>query len=273
MQTEGVWSRRRWIYAGLRSVKSGFFCALGFTVMVALNSASAADRAGPVQCKPFTEEAVAPPAPREDPHSLVRLETINKEIRAVAARILFLGDSITERWTESIWHREFWSRGAINAGIDGDRTEHLLWRLDHGNLDGVPPALVVVLIGTNDLGHGRAPRLAAEGVRANLIRLRQRLGNTPILLLGLTPREDRFRAKVDAVNRLIQTCRGGAITYADIGKQLLDGSGHPPRGTLTDGVHFSANGYSLLSRQLTPILDALLRRQGADDRRRGGKQP
>ena len=90
-------------------------------------------------------------------------------------------------------------RGVLNAGVSGDRTENLLWRLQNGNLDGPPPALVVMLIGTNDLaydGPPRSPELAAEGIRANLLYLRQRLPDTPILLLGLLPRgaSAQFRA-------------------------------------------------------------------------------
>ena len=83
------------------------------------------------------------------------------------------------------------TRGVLNAGVSGDRTENLLWRLQNGNLDGPPPALVILLIGTNDLaydGPPRSPELAAEGIRANLLYLRERLPDTPILLLGLLPR-------------------------------------------------------------------------------------
>ncbi len=79
-------------------------------------------------------------------------------------------------------------RGVLNAGVSGDRTEHLLWRLQHGNLAGPPPAAVVVLIGTNDLTTAAAaarPRIAAEGIRADLLYLRQHLPDARILLLGL----------------------------------------------------------------------------------------
>src|SRR5438105_7830564 len=94
-------------------------------------------------------------------------------------------------------------RGVLNAGVSGDRTEHLLWRLTHGNLDGPAPRAVVLLIGTNDLGHGRSPDLAAEGIRANLLHLRQGLPEARILLLGLWPRADLSKLQehheIDAV--------------------------------------------------------------------------
>ena len=90
-------------------------------------------------------------------------------------------------------------RDVLNAGVSGDRSENLLWRLQNGNLAGKPPSLVVMLIGTNDLaydGKPRSPALAAEGIRANLLYLRQALPDTPILLLGLLPRgaSPEFRA-------------------------------------------------------------------------------
>jgi len=216
---------------------------------------------GPVACEPFTKTVVASPAPRDDPHSLERLAAINRAVKAEPYRILFLGDSITERWTPEIWQETFAPRGALNAGIDGDRTEHLLWRLDHGNLDGTPPQVIVLLIGTNDLGHGRPPEIAAEGIRSDLIHLGERLPGVPILLLGLTPRSDRFRDRVVAVNGLIKTCNGGSVHYANIGGKLLDGQGLITRTVSLDGVHFTNDGYGRLTRQLKPLLDALLTRR------------
>ena len=214
-----------------------------------------------VACEQFTKTAVVSPAPRDDPHSLDRLAAINAAIRAEPHPVLFLGDSITERWTLQIWKQDFAPLGGLNAGIDGDRTEHLLWRLDHGNLDGTPPKVIVLLIGTNDLGHGRPPEVAAEGIRSDLIHLRERLPGVHVLLLGLTPRSDRFREKVIAVNRLIKTCDGGSIQYANIGNTLLDGQRRLTRTMSLDGVHFTDVGYKLLTRQLIPLIDALLPRR------------
>ena len=95
--------------------------------------------------------------------------------------MLFLGDSLTERFPYDApveWREHMQPRGVLNAGVSGDRTENLLWRLRNGNLDGPPPSLVILLIGTNDLaydGPPRSPELAAEGIRANLLYLRERL--------------------------------------------------------------------------------------------------
>ena len=227
-------------------------------VAVLLWSMTTASAASPVACQRFTDAQIASPAPRDDPHSLERLAEINSAVKAGPHPLLFLGDSITERWTSQIWQQNFAPRGGLNAGIDGDRTEHLRWRLDHGNLDGTPPSVVVLLIGTNDLGHGRTPEVAAEGIRLDLIELRRRLPQVPILLLGLTPRSDRFRLGVKAVNRLISSCDGGSIVYADIGPAVLDGQGRLSRALSPDGVHFSNLAYLRLTRRLKPIVDTLI---------------
>src|SRR4029079_15376803 len=129
----------------------------------------------------------------------------------------------------------------------GDRTEHLLWRLKHGNLAGPPPSGFIVLIGTNDLtngGRGRPPELAAEGIRANLLYLRQQLPNTRILLLGLLPRsaspDAGLRRTVAAVNQLIQSCGDNrTIVYADLGGLLLDSQGRLTPAIAPDQLHFS----------------------------------
>src|SRR5437870_1105335 len=174
-------------------------------------------------CGHFTQEPAPAPAPREAGSAVRRFEVINAEVKSVRHRVHYLGDSLTERWDPEVWRQHMEPRGVLNAGVNGDHTENLLWRLQHGNLAGPPPAGIVMLIGTNDLtngGHGRPPNLAAEGIRANLEYLRQHAPNARILLLGLWPREDvpRLNPSIAAVNRLIRECDDGrAVVYADLG--------------------------------------------------------
>ena len=171
----------------------------------------------PLPCAKFTSEALPRPTPRVAAWPVKRFEAINAQVRNTPHRVLFLGDSLTERFPHDaphVWREHMQPRGVLNAGVSGDRTENLLWRLQNGNLAGPPPALVVMLIGTNDLaydGPPRSPELAAEGIRANLLYLRRRLPDTPILLLGLLPRgappDSELRRKVAAVNGLISALR------------------------------------------------------------------
>ena len=124
---------------------------------------------------------------------------------------------------------------------------------------------MILLIGTNDLAHDgppRSPELAAEGIRANLLFLRQQLPRTPILLLGLLPRaaspDSELRRKVGAVNRLISGCADGrSIFYADIGGALLDAQGRLTAEVSPDRLHFSDIGYARLAPLLASMIDNL----------------
>ena len=122
------------------------------------------------------------------------------------------------------------------------------------------------MIGTNDLGHGRPPEQAAEGIRANLLYLRQQLPNARILLLGLLPRsaspDAGLRRKVAAVNNLIQSCGDNrTIVYADIGRVLLDPQGRLTPAIAPDQLHFSRQGYELLAPRLDALIDGILPRR------------
>jgi lysophospholipase L1-like esterase len=242
-----------------------FIAGLLWTVISIPNPALAQT----LRCGPFTAEPVAAPIPRGAGSAMRRFEQIKRWVKTRPYRVLFLGDSITERFDEQVWREHMAPRGVLNSGVNGDRTEHLLWRLHHGNLDGPPPAGVVVLIGTNDLtngGHPRSPAEVAEGVRANLLYLRQRLPATRILLLGLYPRsaspEARLRRGTVAVNRLIRNCGDEQmVVYADIGGVLLDRDGRLRPDIAPDMLHFSRLGYERLVQHLDPLIDNLVGRR------------
>jgi lysophospholipase L1-like esterase len=226
----------------------------------------AADAQSPLRCEPFTETALDPPAPREAHWPVQEFEKINVAVKTQPYRVLFLGDSLTERFptdAPELWQQHMMPRGVLNAGVSGDRTEHLLWRLQHGNLDGPAPAGLVMLIGTNDLTHDRSPEVVAEGIRADLLYLRQRLPAARIGLLGLWPRamspDAPLRAASAAVNRLIKNCGDDRIVfYADLGGVLLDPDGRLSPEIAPDRLHLSAAGYARLMPRLDALIDRLL---------------
>jgi beta-glucosidase len=237
----------------------------------ALSFAAAMPAFAQLRCVAFDNWAPAAPEPRSAPEAVATFNRINEAVKHQPYRVLFFGDSITERWqlplwdAKPVWDANMTPRGVLNAGVSGDRTEHLRWRLDHGNLDGPAPQGVVVLIGTNDLGHGRTPEEAAEGIRMTLVELRQRLPNTRILLLGLWPRgatrDDRLRQGTVAVNRLIATCNDDdTVVYADIGGVLLEPNGVLSKRISPDLLHFGAAGYNRIVARLDPLIDRLMGR-------------
>lgn len=236
--------------------------------VIAVLLAAALPAQAQVVCGAFTPYAAAPPEPRTEPEAVKSFERINRQVKTESYRILFLGDSITERWNEPLWGaKRVWDanlkpRGVLNAGVSGDRTEHLRWRLDHGNLDGPAPKGVILMIGTNDLGHGRSPQEAAEGIRETLIRLRQKLPNARILLLGLTPRGgapwDQLRVEASQVNQMIGHCADGqAIWGVDIGQPLLDAKGMLSQSLSPDYLHFNAAGYERIVPELDKWIDQI----------------
>ena len=114
-----------------------------------------------------------------------RYESINARVKQGDCDMIFIGDSITEGWEtggKEVWQKYYGQRKAVNLGIGGDRTQHVLWRLDHGNIDGISPKLAVMMIGTNNIGGNTAasstrdtPEQVAEGVQAIVERLRTKL--------------------------------------------------------------------------------------------------
>jgi len=220
-------------------------------------------------CGRFSEAAMPAPAPRSADWPLHRLAKINEAVKGEPYRALFFGDSLVEHFEigagAGVWQAQVAPRGVLDAGVSGDRTEHLLWRLDHGNLDGPAPRAAIVLIGTNDLGYHRSPEETADGVRAVVLELRERLPKTRVLLLGLWPRgaapDSPYRAEIAAVNRRIATCTDGRnVLYADIGGALLDPEGRLTEAMSPDHLHPTTAGYARLAPPLDRLVDKLLGR-------------
>ena len=199
---------------------------------------------------------------------LKRHEAFLRQRDAAPVDLLFVGDSITEGWLgdgRATWDREYVPRNPLNLGIGGDETQHLLWRLDHGEVDGLRPKAVVLLIGTNNLGNvGHTPQQTAAGVAAVVDRLRAKLPASPVLLLGVFPRERDpdapLRRAVSAVNALIAPLgQLPAVQYLDIGPAFLRSNGALEARVMPDYLHLSPAAYQTWADAMRPTLDALLR--------------
>jgi lysophospholipase L1-like esterase len=200
-----------------------------------------------------------------------RHEAVKAVVRARKPNLGFIGDSITHffggeprdyapRGAE-VWQKFYGRRNAVNLGFGWDRTENVLWRLQHGELDGASPKAVVVLIGTNNL-EVNTPDEIAEGIRATCQELRNRVPQTQILLLGLLPRSekpDARRAKLAEVNMRIAKLAGqNGVTYLDIGAKFLRADGSISKELMNDYLHPTAKGYQLLAEAIEPTLAKLL---------------
>jgi N-acetylglucosamine-6-sulfatase len=177
--------------------------------------------------------------------------------------LAFIGDSITQGWEgvgAPVWQEFFSDRKAINLGIGGDRTEHVIWRLTHGNLGKIKPKVAVVMIGTNNTGHSmQEPEQVAEGVAKILQILHEQLPETKVILHGIFPRGegalDPARLNNIAINQIIRRLADGErVHFMDIGDQFLDDEGTISREIMPDLLHLSREGYKRWATALEPKL-------------------
>lgn len=181
--------------------------------------------------------------------------------------LVFIGDSITHGWEDlgrDVWQQYYADRKAFNLGFSGDMTEHVLWRLQHGAVDGMRPKLVVVMIGTNNTGHSMDPAAhTAEGIAHIVTELRDRLPATKILLLAIFPRHhsphNEMRRRNEDINSLVAGLADGeTVHYLDINHAFLDEDGTLPLEIMPDELHPNAAGYARWAEAMEPTIKALL---------------
>lgn len=207
------------------------------------------------------------PVPRTDA-STNRLAIINQKVREVGrkAKVIFIGDSITQGWEGSgkdVWAKYYARRNALNLGIGSDHTQHVLWRLDHGNLEGLNPKVAVVLIGVNNAPHDEnSPRMILEGVQAVVKKLRERLPQTKVLLLGIFPFREDFssqRGKVLQVNQALHKLDDGEwVRFLDFGHLFVEADGRISKRIMPDFVHLTPEGYRMWAEAIEPTLAKML---------------
>ncbi len=177
--------------------------------------------------------------------------------------LAFIGDSITQGWEgrgKNVWQKYYGNRKAINLGIGGDRTEHVIWRLTHGNLANIKPKVAVVMIGTNNTGHFlQNPQQVAQGVERILEILAERSPNTKVLLQGIFPRGqsslDVRRLNNIAINQSIRRLADGQrVHYMDIGDVFTQPDGTISKDIMPDALHLSEEGYERWATAIEPWL-------------------
>ena len=197
-----------------------------------------------------------------------RHDAKTKEAGRTEAKLLFVGDSITHGWEDKgaeVWREYYQSRNAFNLGFAGDRTEHVLWRLDHGAVDGMNPTLVVLLIGTNNTGQRMDPAVyTAEGIERIVTNLRMRLPGTRVLVVGIFPRHisplNEMRKRNEEVNRLISRLdNDDSVQYLDIGLEFVTEDGTIRKDLMPDLLHPNAAGYRVWAEAMEPAIERMMR--------------
>lgn len=205
------------------------------------------------------------PVPRKDPWWTKRHEQINDRIKQGGVDLVFIGDSITQGWEgagKDVWKEFYEKRNAANLGIGGDQTQHVLYRLGHGNIQGISPKLAVLMIGTNNT-HGFPPEEIAAGIRAIVRKLRKDLPQTRVLVLAIFPRgekpEDKLRQAVAKTNELAAKIDDGKmVRWLDIGQRFLEKDGTLSKEIMPDFLHLTPKGYRIWAEAIEPaVADAM----------------
>ncbi len=198
------------------------------------------------------------------------------------AQLLLVGDSITSNYDkadpnqdfQAIWQQYYAPRKALNLGFSGDTTANVLWRLDHGEVDGLHPKLAVVLIGTNNTALGQTADDTELGIDAVVKDLEHRLPQTKILLLGILPSKLPSREQNFDVNAYLGTHYAGGedplVSYIDISvvfyshgeldpNLFYDTTVTPPKPTtLPKATYPNTRGQRLMASAIEPAVARLM---------------
>jgi lysophospholipase L1-like esterase len=222
------------------------------------------------------------PRPRTDANSQKAHEQLLAKKTQGRIDVYFEGDSITRRWGAldypellSHWKQTFTGWNAADFGWGADGTEHILWRLQNGELDGVNPKVIVLLAGTNNVGRtppagADDPRIArvTAGLKAIIDSMRAKAPQATIVVTGIFPRNDTIAVMpiINAINaNLARLADGRRLRYLNINDKLADADGRLFEGMSKDGLHPTVKGYQVWADGLTPILTELLGPRASED--------
>jgi lysophospholipase L1-like esterase len=234
--------------------------------------------AAEVQTSP-DEQPADRAAPRTDANSMTAHEHLLEKAKRGRIDVYFVGDSIVRRWGAldypallANWTQNFRGWNAANFGWGGDRTQHILWRLENGELDGVNPKVIVILAGTNNVGtQPRDERTIDEivrGIKAIVDVCQRKAPKAPIVLTAIFPRNDS-KAVLPTIKRintqLATLADGRRVRFLDITDRLAHHDGTLRDGVMHDGLHPTLKGYQIWANALKPIFHELLGPPAATD--------
>jgi len=202
--------------------------------------------------------------PRSDKWWMDRHEAVVNRIKQGNVDLVMIGDSITRHWEntgKAMWDQYYAPRNAVNMGYSADRTQHVLWRLDNGEIAGISPKLAVIMIGTNNSGSDK-PQDIADGIIAICQKLRTNLPKTKILLLAIFPRADRpdLMPVINQTNELItQITDNKHIYFLDINNKFLNPDSTLPKSVMPDLLHPNEKGYEIWAKAQEPMIKKLMK--------------
>lgn len=213
------------------------------------------------QAQDAKPNAAVVPVPRQDKWWMDRHESMNARVKQGNVDLILIGDSITHGWEKAgkgVWDEFYGKRNAVNLGIGGDRTQHVLWRLDNGNIEGISPKLAVLMIGTNNSGDNTPEEIAA-GVKAIVEKLRTKLPQTKVLILAIFPRganmdDPRRQVNMKANEIIAKLADGDMVRYLDFGAKFLNADGTLSKEVMPDLLHLNEKSYRTWAESIEPIV-------------------
>jgi len=199
-----------------------------------------------------------------------RHEGFLQEARRGGIECLLMGDSITDWWRRDgaeLYEEIFAPLRCANFGIAGDRTQGVLWRMEHGELEGYAPKLMMLMIGTNNLSGRRStpntPEEIAMAIATIVAKFRTTFPDAKVLLLGVFPRgaapDGEYREPIRQINELIAHLDDGEhVRFMDIGDAFLAPDGSLPEDIMPDGLHPNERGYRIWADAVMPTFRAMM---------------
>ena len=180
----------------------------------------------------------------------------NAEYDDYEVDVAFIGDSLTDGYDLATYYPQYVT---ANRGIGGDTTFGLQERLQVSLYD-LKPKVVVMLIGANNMD------TMLQNYESILQDLKQNLPDSKIVILSLTAmggehwgRKNQLAAYNNVSVKLLAQRYG--YEFVDLFSALYDVSiGEVYEGYTTDGGHFTPLGYTVVTAQITPVLERLLGR-------------
>ena len=208
--------------------------------------------------------ATTPVSRMDNPRWAKQHQAMAKEMNEGRAKVLWIGDSIVQRWGDDgkpVWNKYYRHRDAINLGIGGDRTQHVLWRLENCNLEKVSPKLAIVMIGQNN-GPDNTAEEIAEGVTAIVTLLRQKQPEMKVLVLGITLRGEKpndEQVKLAKSNGILAKLDDGKhVFFLNINKVFLLPDGNVSKTLMPDYEHPNRDGCRAWAQAIEPKVAELL---------------
>lgn len=195
----------------------------------------------------------------------------DQKVRAARAGdvgMIMIGDSLVhnfEKRGRQLWYLYFGRYRPLNLGFNADLTEHALWRLQNGELDGISPRLAIIMIGTNNGGLRRdAPENTAAGIAAIIDEIRVRLPKTKVLLLGIFPRGALRRHPLRKLNASVnnvlpELAEELNVRFLDISDVFLDDKGRLHRAIMYDFLHPTVKGYQIWAEAISPTVIEMMK--------------